>query len=250
MKKHLIDNPRNMIAFTYENTYYMFDSTWLGSTWECIYGKGCKTIGANADAERDVGCCEIGAHFSGKEDVADTKAHVDRLTEDLWHNMAAGVATKKKSSWLRKTDDGDLATTLHNGACIFHNPAGTDTPAGCALHAAALAAGERPMDWKPDVCWQVPIYLNTEDDYKGNEVIVIRDWQHRDWGGTHDSMEWWCTESPEAYTAKTPVYVRLKEELVELVGPRVYEIICNLIEKDSRGVPVADPFVKKAKITP
>ena len=53
---------------------------------------------------------------------------------------------------------------------------------GCALHIAALEAGERPMDWKPSVCWQVPLRLEHSTDESGHVTSRLREWKRRDWG--------------------------------------------------------------------
>src|SRR3546814_17678297 len=46
-------------------------------------------------------------------------------------------------------DDRRASTRVVDGACIFLNRPGFAGGAGCALHIAALAAGESPVAWKP-----------------------------------------------------------------------------------------------------
>ena len=71
------------------------------------------------------------------------------------------------------------------------------------------------MDWKPDVCWQVPLRLEefTEDD--GHVVSFVREWKRRDWGEGGADFHWWCTDDSKAFVGDHPVYKSLKEELVE-----------------------------------
>ena len=52
---------------------------------------------------------------------------------------------------------GPRNTRVVDGACIFLNRTGFAGGAGCALHLAAFDAGESPIDFKPSVCWQLPI---------------------------------------------------------------------------------------------
>ena len=59
-------------------------------------------------------------------------------------------------------DDERNATRVVDGACIFLNRPGFAGGAGCALHLAAIDADESPMDWKPSVCWQLPIRVEWE----------------------------------------------------------------------------------------
>ena len=109
-------------------------------------------------------------------------------------------------------------TRLVDDACIFLNRPGFAGGAGCALHIAALEAGERPLDWKPNVCWQVPIRLEHATDENGHLTSRLREWKRRDWGEGGAEFHWWCTESPEAFVGAEPVYVTSRDEIVELVG--------------------------------
>ena len=98
-------------------------------------------------------------------------------------------------------------TRLVDDACIFLNRPGFAGGAGCALHIGALEAGERPLDWKPNVCWQVPIRLEHATDENGHLTSRLREWKRRDWGEGGAEFHWWCTESPEAFVGAEPVYV-------------------------------------------
>ena len=152
----------------------------------------------------------------------------------------------KNGKWLGKERDGADVTRKVNGVCIFHNDADFPGGLGCAFHIAALEAGERPMDWKPDVCWQVPLRLEefTEDD--GHVVSFVREWKRRDWGeGGHD-FHWWCTDDSKAFVGKNPVYEYLKDELTELVGPAIYKMIVDTLSRDT-SVALPHPKMKKPK---
>ena len=105
-----------------------------------------------------------------------------RLKGRHWKNKDKA----KDKGWFATEKDGEKKTRVVNGACIFHNPPGFEGGTGCAFHIAALEAGERPMDWKPDVCWQVPIRLEEHIEDGGYVVSTIREWKRRDWGKDTD----------------------------------------------------------------
>jgi hypothetical protein len=107
-------------------------------------------------------------------------------------------------------------------ACIFLNRPGFLGGAGCALHLAALEADESPVDWKPSVCWQVPIKVDWEAGDGGTEVATVRGWTRADWGDEGDTMAWCCTEGTFAYVGDRPVIESLGEELQAIVGSAVY----------------------------
>jgi hypothetical protein len=112
-----------------------------------------------------------------------------------------------------------------DGACIFLNRPGFGGGAGCALHLAALAADESPIDWKPSVCWQLPIKVDwvqtNEPSESPVEVATVRGWQRRDWGPDGETMAWCCTEGDRAYVGDRQVLDSLADELTAIVGDEV-----------------------------
>ena len=66
-------------------------------------------------------------------------------------------------------------TRLYRGACIFHNRVDHPGGAGCALHVAALRRGENPMDWKPRICWQVPLFFDIDEKTKTTDGACMPD---------------------------------------------------------------------------
>jgi hypothetical protein len=110
--------------------------------------------------------------------------------------------------------------------------------AGCALHAAALKRGARPLDWKPAVCWQVPIRLDVHRDDYGHETVMVRAWQRRDWGPGGEDFHWWCTEEDLAYTGPQPLYLGAREELVELLGRALYDRLVVQLDRRRSETPV------------
>ena len=140
--------------------------------------------------------------------------------------------------------DGGKKTSVVNGACIFHNPPGFEGGTGCAFHIAAVEAGERHMDWKPDVCWQVPVRLEEHIEDGGYVVSTIREWKRRDWGEGGDDFHWWCTESADAFVGKDPAYVFFKDELTEIMGKESYALMVKQLKRPT-AVPLPHPAVRK-----
>ncbi len=202
------------------NTTWLFDTTFLRSRYRCIYGQGCPSIDAEPDPTATLGCCIHGAHMVDKEDRGNVTEYASRLGPVVWQHHARAEA---KGGPLKKKKNGDWVTRKVDGACIFLNREGFEGGAGCALHIGAESAGERPMDWKPDVCWQVPIHLDIHTDEYGHETVLVRAWQRRDWGPGGDDFHWWCIEDQSTQIDDQPVYVTLADELVEMVGRPVYQ---------------------------
>ncbi len=121
-------------------------------------------------------------------------------------------------------------TRVVEGACIFFNRPGFVGGAGCALHLAALDAGEPPTEWKPSVCWQLPVKVDWSPRGDGGETATVRAWTRLDWGEDDgpvkaadvEPMAWCCTEGDRAYVGDRPVVESLGAELSELTGNAVY----------------------------
>jgi len=110
-----------------------------------------------------------------------------------------------------------------------------------------LAAGERPLDLKPDVCWQLPPRREDETGDDGHVTSTIRQWDRRNWGAGGLEFHWWCTESPEAFVGHRPVYKEMVDELAELVGDAVSARLAAYLDERAAGpaVPLPHPAVRR-----
>ncbi len=198
------------------NTIWRFDEAFLTSNWTCIWGRGCLGILPQPAAELGHGCCSFGAEVDGEDEARRIAAIADTLgPERFEHHDIATVGGIFD-------DAGRTGTRVVDGACIFLNRPGFDGGAGCALHLAALDAGDSPIDYKPSVCWQLPIKVDWEPTGDGSEVATVRRWTRHDWGAEGDTMAWCCTEGTRAYVGEQPVLESMAEEIEVIVGPEVY----------------------------
>ena len=197
------------------DTLWRFERRFLESNWTCIWGRGCHGILPERASHLGHGCCSIGAELDGIDEARNVAALAATLAPAVFqHHQAASTGGVF-------SDDTCANTRVVDGACIFLNRPGFVGGAGCALHLAATAAGESPIDWKPSVCWQLPIkgdWVMAADDI---EVATVRRWSRADWGADGRAMAWCCTEEPDAYVGDRPVVESLSEELVAMVGERV-----------------------------
>ncbi len=222
-----------------EQRTWVFDATFLRSNWSCIFGSGCKGV-LDADATEMVqGCCSYGAHFVDDDDVQTVVSAVVRLEPRHWQHHKTG----RRKGFLDVGDDGATVTRLVDDACIFLNRPDFEGGAGCALHVAAMEAGERPLDWKPNVCWQLPLRLENHTDDNGYVTSTLREWKRRDWGAGGQEFHWWCTESDDAFVGSNPVYEYLRDEIIEMVGQSPYDRMVELITRP-KWTPLPHPAVR------
>ena len=191
------------------------DTGFLQSNWTCIWGKGCKGILDHPAEELGQGCCSVGAELVDDE-AATTAMLAGYLEAESFQFYEAARSGGIFS------DDTKTNTRVIDGACIFLNRPDFPGGAGCALHLAAEAAEESALDWKPSVCWQLPVRVQWEMQETGVEIAHLRAWQRGDWGDDGDSMAWCCTEEPESYVGDRPVIESLAEELEEILGTTVF----------------------------
>ena len=195
---------------------WRFDRSFLLSRWTCIWGRGCLGILDEPAPHLNQGCCSIGAELGDEDEARLTSALAAMLRPDEFEHRAdaddGGVFA----------DETRTSTRVVDGACIFFNHPGFVGGAGCALHIAALTRGESPTEWKPSVCWQLPVKVDWEPDGDGREIATVRRWTRDDWGDDGVAMHWCCTEGELAYVGDRPVIESLEEELSVLVGREVY----------------------------
>jgi hypothetical protein len=128
----------------------------------------------------------------------------------------------------------NTATRLERNACIFLNHPDFVGGAGCALHLAAISEDERPMDYKPSVCWQLPLKVD-----RSNMQPTLRPWNRSDWGDGGDSIGWCCSErseSPESFKGEQPVFISLAHELTALVGEIAYAELAEQLTKPEKSL--------------
>ena len=146
------------------DTSWRFERSFLESDWTCIWGRGCLGIRDEPAEELALGCCSVGAEFGDEEEAMTISALAAMLDPERYqfHDEAAAGGIF--------SDDTRTNTRVVDGACIFLNRPGFAGGAGCALHLAAIDADERPVDWKPSVCWQLPIRVDWADAGDGRET--------------------------------------------------------------------------------
>ncbi len=226
-----------------EDRTWVFDVTFLTSRWTCIYGRGCQGVLTEPAPELVHGCCSYGAHFVDAADVRRVEQVAATLTSKEW--QFRGRAERKGIT--RTTKKGETVTRLVDGACIFLNRPGFPTGPGCALHQAALSRGERPLDLKPEVCWQLPLRREDQVADDGHVTSTLGQWDRRHWGAGGEEFAWWCTESHEAFVGTKPVYEEMADELVAMTSKKVHRTLTAYLEDRRRRVraPLPHPAVRR-----
>lgn len=194
-------------------TTWRFDVDFLTSNWTCIFGRGCVGIFPEPAEHLGHGCCTQGADIDGDDEAMLIEALAATLEPAMFQHHAEAA------------DGGVLdgyATRVVDGACILLNHPGFAGGHGCALHLAAVDAGERPTDWKPSVCWQLPIKVDWEPAPGDREVATVRRWEQRDWGKEGEHFGEWCTDGTRAFVGEQRVVDSLAEELEAVVGHEVF----------------------------
>ena len=215
-----------------EDRTWLFDVTFLTSSWRCIFGQGCKGVLTEDTTDWIQGCCSYGAHFTGPEDIAHTQAMAERLDPATWQFHAEG----RRDGVIQTNDEGETTTLLVEDACVFLNRPGFEGGLGCAFHHAAEAHGQRHLDWMPEVCWQVPLRRVDEVEGDGHVVSTIREWKRRDWGDGGADFHWWCTDAPDAFDGGEPVYRTLRHEITAMTSEHAYRLLADHLDTRRRKI--------------
>ncbi len=201
------------------DTRWRFDGDFLLSRWTCLWGRGCVGILDEPAPELGQGCCSVGAVLDGDDEARNLSALAATLDPARFQHHAEATA---EGGGIFSDPSTRTATRVVDGACIFLNRPDFAGGAGCALHVEAVAAGESPIDWKPSVCWQLPIHVDWVEAEDGTETATVRRWTRADWGDEGETMAWCCTEGTDAYIGDRPVIDSLAGELTAIVGTDVF----------------------------
>jgi hypothetical protein len=219
------------VEITTDDTVWRFEREFLESNWTCLFGNGCKGILERPAAELNQGCCSLGAHFgdgpAGVAEAMNVDAYAAMLTPEQfqYHGVAHGPVDPESGANGIFGDAERSHTRVVDGACIFLNRPGFAGGDGCALHIAAIESGESPTEWKPSVCWQLPLRIDWQEIDADTESATVRRWTRADWGDHGRTMAWCCTERAdggEAYCGDERVVDSMADELVALAGTEVY----------------------------
>lgn len=208
---------------------YVFDVSFLLSSYECIYGRGCPGTGDDPDPVR--GCCRVGAHYTDDADRAMVEAKVDELGPEHLQNHAHA---RRHGVTAQVPGGGPGRTRMRDGGCIFLNGADWHAGPGCALHQYAVSVGEHHSVHKPEVCWIVPlrreVECDTADDGEARWTTTITSYDRGAWGPGGADFGWWCTDTADAFVGPEPVYRSLRTELVRLSTAAVYSELAAYLD--------------------
>ena len=230
---------RETVTFRDDNGWnWEFDLAFMVSKYRCIWGRGCPDTKLQRTAR---GCCVEGVEIyqgdgdpAGREDLKKIRERVRQLTDEDWQNRQVARQRGGRDAWGKARFKRDsVHSRVYRGACIFHNRVDHPTGPGCAFHIAALRRGEDPMDWKPRICWQVPLFFDIDD---GTKTTIVRAARTVDWGG-EGILDWWCTEHSDAFSADQPVYVTMEAELRRVCGDAVYKELFAYCQARQNGDP-------------
>jgi hypothetical protein len=219
------------IEIVRDDTVWRFEREFLESNWTCLFGHGCKGILDRPAEELNQGCCSLGAHFgdgpAGEAEAMNVDAYASMLTPEQfqYHHVAHGGPDADSGANGIFGDVERTHTRVVDGACIFLNRPGFEGGEGCALHLAALESGESPTEWKPSVCWQLPLRIDWQEIDDATESATVRRWTRADWGDHGRTMAWCCTERSEggeAYSGTERVVDSMADSLIALAGTEVY----------------------------
>jgi hypothetical protein len=246
-----LDFPREYVEFfDPDNDEHLIrvDMTWLLSSWTCIFGRGCHGI---IEGRGEDGCCSHGAFFTDADDEKRVRAATKLLTPQTWQHFQRGFKNYTEMDTIDGEKPARRTATRPDGPCVFLNDADFPGGGGCALHGQALRDGKHPLEYKPDVCWQLPI--RREQDWTtrpdGSKILlsVIGEFDRRGWGeGGHD-LHWWCTSSPEAHVGVKPMFEEYGPELTALLGAKAYDRLAQLCrERVEKGLVAPHPATVEA----
>lgn len=225
---------------------WQVDVTFLLSSWDCIFGSGCQGVLTEPAPELVQGCCSYGAHFSDRKDRETVEKLAKKLPPDLWQFSKIGLKKGIAVKLGKHEGEPDWRTRLVDDACIFLNRPGWKSGPGCALHQWGMETGTHHSELKPEVCWQLPLRRLDEVQADGGVISKLTEFGRDGWGEGGEEFCWWCTESPDAFVGKEPVYRSLAPELRIMLGTKLYKRVAAYLDDHVKAQPA--PIVHPAEV--
>ena len=99
------------------------------------------------------------------------------------------------------------------------------------MHLHALNRGKHFSEYKPEVCWQVPLRRIDDEQDDGSVISRLTEFGRDGWGEGGEDFGWWCTEQPAAFTGAEPVYRSMSVELRKMLGKRLHKQVVAYLEQ-------------------
>ena len=187
------------------DTVWRVERDFLRSNWTCIWGRGCLGILDEPAEELNQGCCSVGAEFGDTDEAM--------LISALRRHARAGalpVPRRRRRTVASSTTPAPTPGSSTARASSSTGPGSRAAPAARCTSPPSTPASP-PIDWKPSVCWQLPVRVDWVDLGDGREQATVRRWSRADWGDEGETMAWCCTEGDRAYVGDRPVVESLAD---------------------------------------
>jgi hypothetical protein len=81
-------------------------------------------------------------------------------------------------------------------------------------------------------------------------ISKLTEFGREGWGEGGDDFAWWCTEAPQAFTGRDPVYVSLAEELRKMLGDKLFRQVSAYLDEHRRArpAPVVHPAEARVRL--
>ena len=143
-------------------------------------------------------------------------------------------------------------TRIVDDACIFLNRDGFPAGPGCALHLHAMRTGAPPRRAQARGLLAGPAAPpRRRAGRRHRRSRRSPSSAATGWGEGGEDFAWWCTEEPEAFVGKVPVYVSMADELRMMLGKRLYRDVVAYLDacRRSDGPAVAHPAAVPVQLT-
>ena len=178
-----------------EERTWLFDVTFLASSWTCIFGQGCQGVLTGPAPELVQGCCSYGAHFTGKKD-----ARTGRAGGSGTSRLRSGSSTSRAArGWSRSCPTATWAPGWSTApASSSIGPGSPPVPvAPCTRRRRPRGAAMSSSN--PRSAGSFRSAARTRPSPDGRVTSVVRQWDRRHWGEGGEDFHWWCTEDPAAF---------------------------------------------------
>ena len=170
-----------------EGRTWQIDVTFLLSSGSASSGADARASGPNRLPSSCTAAAPTAPTSPTRPTATTWRRRAKELTADEWQFAKRGPqdgASTRRSCPSPTTRRGptEWKTRIVDDACIFLNRPDFAAGPGCALHLHALNTGEHFSEYKPEVCWQLPLRRIDDEQDDGTVISRLTEFGRDGWG--------------------------------------------------------------------
>ncbi len=204
-------------------------------------GAGARASSTSRAPSSQQGCCSYGAHFVDAADVDERRAVTSSGSAPNTCSSTPTLSRTGSPCPVSSTTTANPPSSADSSTTPASSSTAPDSRAASAVRctspprrpASARSTGSRRCAGRCRSASNTPRTSRATSRHgcgSGSDATGAK---------VATSSAWWCTETPDAFVGSEPFYVSARDDIVELVGPHIYDLMVEVFERPVCGAAAA-----------